>query len=162
MTAQSNDYVTELRKVRAILIVSKLKESADHLALDLIERSNDAVNWNFRRQIGVDDEAWAYVTETLGADPKLVFCHPDILRKHPRTSLYYRGLSGLSLKAAQDYAGAVDSLEQSSKPRPLTVTRAQRIAKAYNKFISGIVNGIDGLDAGGRTPNNNRHYRYYS
>ncbi len=153
MTANSADYITEQRKVRAILIVSTLKEAQDQLAIDLIKAFNKRIKWNYRKQIGIDEEAWTYVTRTLRAIPKFVFCHPDLLQHHPRTSLYYRGLSGLSLKATRDYAGAVDGLEQSSKSRAVTASRARQIAKAYNQFISAIINGVNDwtLEDGRRT-----------
>lgn len=143
MASQPDDYVTELRKVRAILIASKLKEAPDQVVLDVITKFKKKLDWTNRQKIGIDDEAWQYVTKRLGADPKFAFCHPDILQDSPQTSLYYRGLSTLSLKAARDYAGAVDALEQGGKSRILTVERAEQIAKAYNKFISGVVGGVD-------------------
>lgn len=143
MAEKPDDYVTELRKVRAILIASKLKEAPDQVTLDIITKSKKKLDWTNRKKIGIDEEAWAYATKTLGADPKFVFCHPDILQDDPQTSLYYRGLSTLSLKAARDYAGAVDALERGGKSRGLTAERAEQIASAYNKFISGVVSGVD-------------------
>src|SRR5437588_4224356 len=124
MPGKSDDYVTDLRKVRAILIASKLKERPDQIAFGLITKFTTYLDWNFRNEIGIDEGAWTHVTNTLVTDPKLVFCHPEILQHEPRTSLYYRGLSALSLKAARDYAGAVDVLERGSKPGALTASRA--------------------------------------
>jgi hypothetical protein len=143
MADGGKDYVTELRKIRAILITSRLKDKFDIVALEIIQKYEKKLDWSNRSEIGIDEEAWDYVKKTLDADPKLVFCHPDVLIQDPRTSLYYRGLSSLSLKAVRDYAGGVDSLEEGARKRPLTTEQARRIASAYNPFISSIVSGVD-------------------
>lgn len=101
----------------------------------------------------IDRSAWAYVTKKLELEPRLVFCHPDVLRHDPRTSLYYRGLSGLSLKAAKDYCGALESLESGRRSGTLDPETARTLARAYNTFICSVINGSAEwtLDNGFRT-----------
>ncbi len=72
-------------------------------------------------------------------EPKLVFCHPDIIKYNPATSLYYRGICGLSLKAVRDYFGTVDSLEAGNPRARLSDDKALKMARTYNTFICSII-----------------------
>lgn len=87
----------------------------------------------------IEHEAWKYAVTTKHHDPKLVFCHPGVLLSCPVTSLYYRGLCGLSLKAVRDYFGAVDSIESGNPRARLDDAKALKMAQTYNAFICSII-----------------------
>ena len=40
----------------------------------------------------ISASTWEHVL-SLGVEPKAVFAHQDVLRAHPSTSLYYRGMA---------------------------------------------------------------------
>lgn len=58
---------------------------------------------------------------------------------NPLTSFYYRGLAGLSIKAAKDYFGAVENLESGSTRTKLGIGKAKIMAQTYNTFICSII-----------------------
>lgn len=138
---EPNDYTTKLRQVKSLLLVGSLQKREDMEAAKSIQEYREALNWDNRDDLMIDPKAWDYVMREIAIDPKLVFCHPDILCYDPKTSLYYRGLSGLSLKAAKDYCGGVESLEIRRLAANIDIQRAIRIARAYNTFICSIING---------------------
>ncbi|MEW9806432.1 XcyI family restriction endonuclease [Mesorhizobium marinum] len=138
----ADDYVTALRKIRAILITSKLKERLDQIARGNLDGFAEELDWSKLDELGIDEDAWKYVTQQLGIDPKVVFCHPDILSHDPSLSLYYRGMSTLSLKAIREYAGSVESAE-SGKGRKFSAKQLPALTSTYNQFISAIIGGVD-------------------
>ena len=90
----------------------------------------------------ISQSAWEHV-HSLGLDPTQVFCHPDMLVEEPFTSLYYRGISGLSLKEVQEQTLPVGTWERgpetrSRKPR-VFVEAARQVSGLYNSFISSII-----------------------
>jgi len=87
----------------------------------------------------VDEAAWRYVIEKQRLEARLVFCHPDLLVRHPKASLYYRGICGLSIKAARTYCKAVQTWEESESAAP-DRERALDLARAYNALICSIIN----------------------
>jgi hypothetical protein len=134
------DYTSELRKIKSLSIVTTLQKRIDLKALELIQAYVTAINWEPFDDLGIDSNAWAYVNGK-GYNPKLVFCHPDIVLAHPTTSLYYRGLTGLSVKAAKDYIGAIENLESGSLRARFPASKASTMARVYNSYISAIING---------------------
>jgi hypothetical protein len=107
MPKKQNDYADDLRKVKAQLIVSSLQQKKDLAALEAIQSLDVKLNWQPLHHLMIDEQAWKHVTVKLKVDPKLVFCHPDVLTRKRISSLYYRGISGLSLKAVKEYVGAI-------------------------------------------------------
>ncbi len=87
----------------------------------------------------VEEKIWDYAVNQKDYDPKSVFCHPDLLMEIPTASLYYRGLCGLSLKAARDYFGAVENLEKGNKRARISEDKALKMAQTYNTFICSII-----------------------
>jgi hypothetical protein len=104
---EPNAYTTNLRKVKSSLISSALQKRTDVRARQAIERVTAALTWEPLEELMIEASAWRHVVEELRYDPKLVFCHPAVLLADKTTSLYYRALAGLSIKAAKDYVGAV-------------------------------------------------------
>src|SRR5438093_12933282 len=107
-----SDYKEDLRLTKSLLVVSKLQERHDVAARKLIERFRETLDFKPLKKLLIDRKAWDYI-QRLRLDPKFVFCHPKVLQAAPTTSLYYRGMVGLSVKAAKDYFGAVKSIETS-------------------------------------------------
>ncbi len=90
-------------------------------------------------ELMIDKDVWKYAVEERGFDPKLVFCHPDILLNAPITSLYYRGLCGLSLKIAKSYFGAIENLESGNPRARIDKEKAMKMATTYNTYICSII-----------------------
>ena len=65
------------------------------------------------KNLRISSEAWACVRR-LDVRPKMVFAHPELLQRHPETSLYYRGIATLSLKRVSSIAGNVDNWENTT------------------------------------------------
>lgn len=95
----------------------------------------------------ISSGAWEHV-RTLRLNPVSVFCSPHMLMEEPFVSLYYRGISGLSLKEVQNQARSVVSWEvapeeRRRKPRA-TAEAAGQVAGLYNSVISSIIeNTVD-------------------
>ena len=136
--ASSNSYEDELRRIKSLLIVTSLQKRRDLRALKRIKDFNQPIEWKPIQDLMIEQETWKYVVIDKNYDSKLVFCHPEILISDPRNSLYYRGLSGLSLKAVQQYCGSVDALE-SGKNKKLPQEKALRMAQIYNTFVCSII-----------------------
>lgn len=86
--------------------------------------------------------AWEHV-HNLRLNPVSVFCHPSMLMAEPFVSLYYRGISGLSLKEVQNQARSVINWEaapdeRQRKPR-VTAEAAGQVAGLYNSVISSVI-----------------------
>ena len=90
----------------------------------------------------ISQGAWEHV-RNLRLNPVSVFCHPDMLVEEPFVSLYYRGISGLSLKEVQNQARSVVNWEivpdeRQRKPR-VAEAAAWQVAGLYNSVISSII-----------------------
>lgn len=133
-----SDYKESLRLTKALLVVTKLQERHDIAARQLIERYRESLNFKPLRKLLIEQKAWDYI-ERLRVDPKLVFCHPQLLRAAPTTSLYYRGMVGLSVKAAKDYFGGVESIETGLVKSEISDDKALQMARTYNLFLSSII-----------------------
>jgi hypothetical protein len=150
---ESNQYIDELRFIKSLLIVTSLQKREDLKAVRVIREFKTKLNWEPISDLMIDPIVWTYAVTSQKHDPKLVFCHPEILLRHPITSLYYRGLCGLSLKAVKDYFGSVESLEEGSSGVRFDNVKALKMARTYNTFICSIIkNSTDWtLENGNRT-----------
>ena len=90
----------------------------------------------------ISQGAWEHV-QSLNLNPASVFCHPDMLIEEPFVSLYYRGISGLSLKEVQSQARTVISWEREPATRnrkpQVSADAARQVSGLYNSFISSII-----------------------
>ncbi|MGI0013543.1 MAG: XcyI family restriction endonuclease [Nitrososphaera sp.] len=136
---QSNQYTERLRLVKSLLIVTSLQKRSDLNAVQLIRAFTGELKWKPLNKLLIDPQVWDYAVQTRHYDPKLVFCHPDILLSAPPTSLYYRCLSGLSLKAVRDYFGSVESLEAGTSRGRLNAEKALKMARTYNTYVCSII-----------------------
>ena len=139
MAKEKNEYTDNLRKLKSQLLTSTLKEKRDVHAFMAVKKTKTTLNWDSRTRLMIDEDIWKHVVKVLGHDPKEVFCHPDVLTESPMTGLYYRGLASLSIKAARDYIGAIDNLENGSTKAKLTEDKAVAMARTYNTFVCSII-----------------------
>ncbi len=133
------DYTDDLNRLRALLIVTSLQKRKDLRAFRLVRDFPHRLDWSARDELVIDPDVWKYVVDVRGYDPKIVFCHPDLLVEHPSASLYYRGLSALSLKQVSRYCGQVKNLESGTGRPRLSRDRATKIARVYNTFVCCII-----------------------
>lgn len=147
-----NDYTDNLRIIKSLLVVTSLQKRNDIKAVQHIRGYNETLIWEPLSDLMIDRDIWNFANEK-GYDPKLVFCHPKILLSKPSTSLYYRGLCGLSVKAAKSYFGALEALEAGNPRARINDEKAIKMAKTYNFFISSVIkNSTDwSLENGYRT-----------
>lgn len=132
-----SDYRDELRRIRSIQLTASLQKRADQHVQQLIRDFRADLNWKNTRGLLIEPAVWEYVRERY--DPKLVFCHPDVLVQIPSTSLYYRGLCGLSIKAAKSYFGSIEAIESGNPRAIVSQEKALKMARAYNEFICSII-----------------------
>lgn len=136
-----NSYTDSLRKVKSLLIVTSLQKKTDIEIFEQLNQLQIDLRWQPLSNLMIDDEIWEYISDQKKYDPKLVFCHPDILKILPLSSLYYRGLSALSIKAAKDYFGAIEKIESGSPRVKISDDKALKMARVYNTFICSIIKG---------------------
>lgn len=149
----TSKYTEDLRLLKSLLIVTSLQKRNDLKALEAIQEISLPIEWEPLDRLMIDQEVWGYAVSEKRYNPKIIFCHPDILLSNPITSLYYRGVSGLSLKAARNYFGTIDGLEAGRKGARLDKNKALRMTQTYNTFICSIIkNSTDWtLENGHRT-----------
>jgi len=148
----NDSYADDLRRMRSLLIVTSLQRRQDLRALKLVESYADKLAWDLD-DLMIDADAWDYAVNVNQYDPKLVFCHPEVVLRHHAASFYYRGLTGLSQKAATGYIGAIKNIESGDPRARLSKEKALRMARVYNTFICSIISGSTEwtLDDGTRT-----------
>lgn len=153
MAKKKNEYTDSLRRLKSQLLVSTLQRKKDVVAFQAVANSKAELDWNGRSQLMIDEDVWKYVVKQLKYEPRQVFCHPDVLIENPITSFYYRGLCGLSIKAAKDYLGAIEGHESGTGRTQLGTAKAILMAQTYNTFLCSIVkNSTDWtLEEGKRT-----------
>ena len=139
----SQDYRRFTRELRSQDLTRALQRRLDVRARQAVADLADG--FQFTESIEgylISQSAWEHV-DSLGLHPAQVFCHPDVLAEEPFISLYYRGISGLSLKEVQEQARSVSAWERdpetrTRKPR-IPAEDARQVAGLYNSFISSIV-----------------------
>lgn len=125
---------------RARIIASRLKKGKDKEMKQVIESFDcPASKYPKKEQamMGIYDRARDYIMKQK-IEPKFVFAHPEILKKYPQTSMYYRGISTLPLKRAQKIVPSIKKWED-GKSRNNNFGDCLRISCLYNATISAIV-----------------------
>ncbi len=133
-------YTDDLKRMRSLLIVTALQKRQDIEAMRRVQSCDALLTWEPLENLMIDDQVWAYAVARNGYNPKLVFCHPDVIMREPMTCLYYRGLTGLSQKAAKHYVGAIEQIEAGAPNARLNANKALKIARTYNMFVCSIIN----------------------
>ncbi|MFW6275523.1 MAG: XcyI family restriction endonuclease [bacterium] len=136
-----DNYSDNLRKVKSLLIVTSLQKRTDLKVFETLSQLEIQLEWMPLSDLMIESEAWEYVVKEKVYDPKLVFCHPEVIKELPVSSSYYRGLTGLSIKAAKDYIGSVENLEKGNARAIINVKKALKMARVYNTFICSIIKG---------------------
>ena len=137
---------------RALLISKKIHAYPDKASFGLIKEYRASLDFvENLDKFGIAETVWGYVLEA-NISPKFVFAHPELLHAHPSTSLYYRGISTLSLKRVQRLATSVDKWESESLTSAPPISRCELVARVYNQVISAIIlaSGCWSLDDGQR------------
>lgn len=134
-----NEYAHDLNLMRSLLIVTALQKGEDLRATRYIRQFKGHLSWEPLSGLMIDEEVWLYATNRQRYDPRLIFCHPDILLYQPITSIYYRALCGLSLKLARSYLGSIESIEAGNPRARLDEVKARKMAQVYNTFICSII-----------------------
>ena len=143
----NQDYRRFTRELRSQDLTRVLQRRLDVRAREAVASLADG--FGFTEPIEdylISQSAWEHV-HNLGLGPAQVFCHPDMLVEEPFISLYYRGISGLSLKEVQEQARTVSAWERepqtrARKPR-VAADAARQVAGLYNSFISSIIENTD-------------------
>ena len=135
---KQHDYVESLRMAKSLLITTALQKRRDEKARRLIEKYGNTLVFEPHSHFLIEEKAWQHMIG-LRTRPSMVFCHPDILRAHPLTSLYYRGMAGLSIKAAKNYFGSVEKIESGDDAVRITAEKALKMARTYNLYISSVI-----------------------
>ncbi|MDF1559131.1 MAG: XcyI family restriction endonuclease [Bacteroidales bacterium] len=136
-----NSYTDNLRKIKSLLIVTSLQKKIDIKAFKNLEKLKINLDWNSKSNLMIDEDIWDYIVKTRKYDPKLVFCHPSVIVEQPTSSLYYRCLTGLSIKAAKEYIGSIENIEIGSIRAKVSQDKALKMARVYNTFICSIIKG---------------------
>ena len=140
----SQDSRLEESRQRALAISDAIRRRPDESVREKIGGYTETLEFASRLEdLAIAEEAWEHIVQTQ-IDPKLVFAHPDILQRHPETSLHYRGIATLSLKRVQAMATSVSRWEDGSLRRAPTLDMCISVARAYNAVISVVVTGTDG------------------
>ena len=126
--------------LRSVLFAEILRKGDDKAQRRIIEGFKGELEFTPLDTLMISAAAWDHVA-ALGVAPQVVFAHPDILRAHPTTSLYYRGMSLLSQKRVGQAAVSVNTWEDGTRRAPLRHDAAQKVARLYNAMISSIIEG---------------------
>lgn len=125
--------------MRSTLMGERIRQRTDVELRDLVA-SLRAPRFRPLTDLMISERAWNHVSAADIA-PKTVFAHPNILRRVPRTSLYYRGIALLPLKRVANIAVPVSAWEDGTRKAPITDSHAKRVARLYNAAISSIIEG---------------------
>lgn len=125
--------------MRSTLMSERIRQRTDAGLRDLAA-SMRAPSFMPLEDLMISERAWNHVNDS-GIAPKLVFAHPDILRRAPRMSLYYRGIALLPLKRVANIAAPVAAWEDGTRKSPISDAHAKSVARLYNAAISSIIEG---------------------
>ena len=137
------EYRRVLSQLRSQRLTGSLQRRLDVRARQAV--AERASRFGFARPVEaylIAPGAWEHI-RNLALNPVSVFCHPELLIEEPFVSLYYRGISGLSLKEVQNQARSVVNWEiapdaRARKPR-VNAAEAAQVAGLYNSVISSII-----------------------
>ena len=123
---------------RSAVIAERLRQRTD-LQLQLLIGEAGELEFQPIDQLAISQQAWQHVTAS-GFDPKMVFAHPELLRRNPRVSEYYRGIALLPRKRVSEIAVSVDSWESGARAT-VGETQSVSVARLYNTVISSLIEG---------------------
>lgn len=124
--------------LRSRLFADILSKRQDKEQRRIIDGFTDKLDFEPIAQLMISSSAWKHVM-SIRVAPQVVFAHPDILRAHPTTSLYYRGVALLSRKRVAQAAVSVTKWEDGTRNQPVRQDAAKKVACLYNAMISSII-----------------------
>lgn len=127
-------------RIRSTLMSERLRERTDLALRKLISEFDEPLAFRPLDDLMISPQAWRHVGEA-GIEPRLVFAHPELLRKLPRTSQHYRGVALLPQKRVADIAAPVAAWEDGTRKTTISESQAKRVARLYNAVISSIIEG---------------------
>lgn len=127
-------------RLRSTLMSERIRLRTDQALREVIEGFTDELDFNPLDDLMISQQAWQFVVQS-GIEPKKVFAHPLLLREHPQTSQYYRGIALLPQKRVGDIAVSVSSWEDGSRKSPITEKQSTSVARLYNAVTSSIIEG---------------------
>ena len=127
-------------RLRSTLMSERIRERTDQALRELIHSFTGELDFLPLDDLMISEQAWKFIAAS-GIEPKLVFAHPLLLREHPQTSQYYRGIALLPQKRVADIAVPVAAWEDGSRKSPVTQDQSTRVARLYNAVISSIIEG---------------------
>ena len=125
-------------QARSAMLAERIRQRTDLELRQWIADFDGELDFSHLADLMISQKAWKYVT-SCGFDAKLVFAHPEMLRRNPRVSEYYRGIALLPRKRVTDLAGSVVSWEQPKPTVKITEARSLRVARLYNAVICSII-----------------------
>ena len=126
--------------IRSTLMSERIRQRTDQALSKLVQSFDARLDFCPIDELMISDQAWELVVDS-GFDPKLVFAHPKLLQKHPKTSQYYRGIALLPQKRVADIAVPVSSWEDGTRKSPIRDDQSLSVARLYNAVISSIIEG---------------------
>lgn len=108
-------------------------------AIQQIREFRQKLRWKPLQHLLIDAHVWDYTTRRRGYEPRLIFCHPDLLREIPSASVYYRKLAGLSLKQAMKQCHRISALEKEALPVEAGAKAAEEVALLYNTILCAVI-----------------------
>lgn len=133
-------------RLRSTFFYRKLKEY-NTLALPGLVKELFPVehlySWEDRSQWGIGEDAFTYIHSNNNFRLFQVFCHPKLLREHPRLLAYYRNIAALSQKSVSyllKVGADIKKLEADSQNRySLNEVQALTLARLFNEHITLII-----------------------
>ena len=118
----------------------RIRQRTDEALREVIEGFTGDLDFSPLDDLMISQQAWQFVVQS-GIEPKKVFAHPLLLREHPQTSQYYRGIALLPQKRVSDIAANVASWEDGSRKSPVKEEQSVNVARLYNAVTSSIIEG---------------------
>ena len=126
--------------IRSTLMSERIRQRTDQALRRLVESFPGKLAFSPFEELMISEQAWKVIIDS-GIDPKLVFAHPTLLKEHPQTSQYYRGIALLPQKRVADIAVPVSSWEDGTRKSPIRDEQSLEVARLYNAVISSIIEG---------------------
>ena len=127
---------------RSRFLSARIRQRADIRTREVIEGFSGKLDYVDRQALLISDKAWNNIISS-DTNPRLVFAHPILLRKHPEVSLYYRGLSLLSQKRVTQAVTNVAKWEDGTWVRRPSHGKVVDLCRTYNFIISSIIEGAN-------------------
>ena len=133
-------------RLRSTFFYRKLKEystlSFPGLVAGLIPVGH-LYSWDERAKWGVGEDAYSYITGNAEFHLFQVFCHPKLLREHPKLLAYYRNVAALSQKSVGYLVKTgvdIKRLETDTENRySLNEAQTMILSRLFNEHITLIV-----------------------